>query len=156
MIMTRYTKNGEVYNGRFIEVDGMKLLSPSESVLLANGWERVTHEPTEAEVAEAERAAEQAEVIGVSSAIYDMRFAKPLDKELILNIAGNFKPTEAEVAEMERVAEIERLKEQLAATDYKAIKHAEGWLTDEEYAPTKAQRQQWRERINELEGGGDR
>ena len=41
--------------------------------------------------AEAERAAEQAEVIGVSSAIYDMRFAKPLDKELILNIAGDFK-----------------------------------------------------------------
>lgn len=41
--------------------------------------------------AEAERAAEQAEVIGVSSAIYDMRFAKPLDKELILSIAGNFK-----------------------------------------------------------------
>jgi 1-deoxy-D-xylulose-5-phosphate synthase len=41
--------------------------------------------------AEAERAVEQAEVIGVSSAIYDMRFAKPLDKELILNIAGDFK-----------------------------------------------------------------
>lgn len=65
-------------------------------------------------------------------------------------------PSAEEVAEMERVAEIERLKEQLAATDYKAIKHAEGWLTTEEYAPTKAQRQQWRERINELEGGGDR
>lgn len=107
--MTRYEKNGSAYNGRFIEVDGMKLLSPSESVLLANGWERVTQEPTE-----------------------------------------------AEVAEMERVVEIERLKEQLAATDYKAIKHTEGWLTTEEYAPTKAQRQQWRERINELEGGGDR
>lgn len=69
--------------------------------------------------------------------------------------AAPHKPTEAEVAEMERVAEIERLKEQLAANDYKAIKHAEGWLTDEEYAPTKAQRQQWRERINELEGGSE-
>lgn len=81
--------------------------------------------------------------------------------EAMLEAAGYRKaephrPTEAEVAEMERVAEIERLKEQLAATDYKAIKHAEGWLTTEEYAPTKAQRQQWRERINELEGGGDR
>jgi FtsZ-binding cell division protein ZapB len=65
-------------------------------------------------------------------------------------------PTEAEAAEMERVAEIERLKEQLAATDYKAIKHAEGWLTADEYAPIKEQRQQWRARINELEGGGDR
>lgn len=105
--MNYINDKGEVYNGRFIEVDGMKLLSPSESVLLANGWERVPHQPSE-----------------------------------------------AEVAEMERVAEIERLKEQLAATDYKAIKHAEGWLTADEYAPTKAQRQQWRERINELEGGG--
>lgn len=80
--------------------------------------------------------------------------------EAMLEAAGYHKavphqPTEAEVAEMERVAEIERLKEQLAATDYKAIKHAEGWLTDEEYAPTKAQRQQWRERINELEGGSE-
>lgn len=41
--------------------------------------------------ADAEQAAEQAEVIGVSSAIYDMRFAKPIDKELVLAIAGNFK-----------------------------------------------------------------
>ena len=43
-----------------------------------------------------------------------------------------------------------------AAGYHKAIKHAEGWLTAEEYATTKAQRQQWRERINELEGGSDR
>ena len=45
-----------------------------------------------------------------------------------------------------------------AAGYHKAAPHqpTEGWLTDEEYAPTKAQRQQWRERINELEGGGDR
>ena len=89
--MTRYTKNGEAYNGRFIEVEGIKLLSPSESVLEAAGYHKtVPHQPTE-----------------------------------------------AEVAEMEMVAEIERLKEQLAA---------------DEYAPTKAQRQQWRARINELEG----
>lgn len=47
--------------------------------------------------------------------------------------------------------EIARLKEQLTDTDYKAIKYAEGWLTADEYAETKAQRQQWRDRINELE-----
>ena len=40
---------------------------------------------------EAEQAAEQAEVIGVSTAIYDMRFAKPLDEKLLLAIGGKFK-----------------------------------------------------------------
>lgn len=108
--MARYkNEQGEVYNGRWIEVNGMKLLSPSESVLLANGWERVTNEPTE-----------------------------------------------AEVEEMERVAEIDGLKALLMESNDEALKFAEGWLSAEEYAPTKAQRQQWRARINELEGGGDR
>lgn len=61
--MTNYiNEQGEVYNGRFIEVDGMKLLSPSESVLLANGWERVEHEPTEEEVAEMQRQAWRDEI----------------------------------------------------------------------------------------------
>jgi hypothetical protein len=46
---------------------------------------------------------------------------------------------------------IEMLKNELAATDYKAIKYAEGWLTEEEYAPIKAQRQLIRDEINILE-----
>ena len=48
-------------------------------------------------------------------------------------------------------AEIAGLKSALAGTDYMAIKHSEGWISDEEYAETKAQRQVWRDRINELE-----
>lgn len=51
-------------------------------------------------------------------------------------------PTEQIVAE---------LKQQLAETDYKAIKYAEGWYTEEEYAPIKAEREALRERIRELE-----
>jgi hypothetical protein len=47
--------------------------------------------------------------------------------------------------------EISILKNHLQATDYQAIKYAEGWLTAEEYEPIKAQRQQWREEINRLE-----
>lgn len=47
--------------------------------------------------------------------------------------------------------EIAELKKKLGATDYQAIKYAEGFLTEEEYADMKAQRQAWRERINELE-----
>ena len=46
---------------------------------------------------------------------------------------------------------IEILKQKLKDTDYKAIKYAEGQLTEEEYASTKAERQSWRDRINELE-----
>ena len=43
------------------------------------------------------------------------------------------------------------LKAQLAATDYKALKYAEGELSEEEYAPTKALRKSLRAEINELE-----
>ena len=42
-------------------------------------------------LADAEQAAEQAQVVGVSVAVYDMRFAKPLDKELIVDVARKFK-----------------------------------------------------------------
>lgn len=47
--------------------------------------------------------------------------------------------------------EIEILKKKLSNTDYKAIKYAEGQLTEEEYGPIKQERQSWRNRINELE-----
>ena len=50
--------------------------------------------------------------------------------------------------------EIAELKAKLEATDYQAIKYAEGLLSDEEYAEMKAQRQAWRDRINELEALG--
>jgi 1-deoxy-D-xylulose-5-phosphate synthase len=41
--------------------------------------------------ADAEQAAEKADLIGVSTAVYDMRFAKPLDEELIEKVAHKFK-----------------------------------------------------------------
>lgn len=59
-------------------------------------------------------------------------------------------PFNAEKANIE--AEINTLKHELAKTDYQAIKYAEGWLSEEEYAPIKAHRQSLRDRINELEG----
>lgn len=46
---------------------------------------------------------------------------------------------------------IDILKLKLQETDYKAIKYSEGWLTEEEYAPIKAERQALREEINRLE-----
>lgn len=43
------------------------------------------------------------------------------------------------------------LKRYLAETDYQAIKYSEGAISEEEYADMKAQRQAWRDEINELE-----
>lgn len=48
--------------------------------------------------------------------------------------------------------QIEVLKNNLLNSDYKAIKYAEGFITEEDYAPIKAQRQAWRDEINRLEG----
>ena len=52
---------------------------------------------------------------------------------------------------MNNIIKIFLLKTRLAETDYKAIKYAEGWLTEEEYAPIKTKRQAIREEINKLE-----
>ena len=49
---------------------------------------------------------------------------------------------------LERIAELKGL---LTSTDYKAIKFAEGLLTEEEYAETRTERQSWRDEINLLE-----
>ena len=42
-------------------------------------------------------------------------------------------------------------KQNLKLTDYKAIKYAEGLMTDKEYKPIKAEREEWRRQINEYE-----
>ena len=47
--------------------------------------------------------------------------------------------------------QIFELKQKLESSDYKAIKYAEGWISEEEYAPIKAERQALRDKINELE-----
>lgn len=49
------------------------------------------------------------------------------------------------------LSEIESLKAQLVATDYKAIKFAEGELSATDYEPIRIQRRALRQRINELE-----
>lgn len=59
--------------------------------------------------------------------------------------------TPEDIQREEYAAEILTLKQSLADTDYKAIKYAEGVMTDEDYQATGIQRQAWRRRINELE-----
>lgn len=46
---------------------------------------------------------------------------------------------------------IELLKQQLARTDYKTLKYAEGLISDEDYAPIKEDRQVLRNQINALQ-----
>ena len=59
--------------------------------------------------------------------------------------------TEQDLLKDQYRLEITQLKKQLSDTDYKAIKFAEGQLTEEEYSPIRIQRQSYRDRINELE-----
>ena len=44
-----------------------------------------------------------------------------------------------------------QLKGELSDSDYKAIKFAEGWISEEDYAPIRAERQAIRDEINEIE-----
>jgi len=75
-----------------------------------------------------------------------------VDDELII-------PTEEEKEEFFRkqaehqtiLRRIAELKHFLADSDYKAIKHSEGLISDEDYEPIKLQRQAWRNEINSYE-----
>jgi hypothetical protein len=60
-------------------------------------------------------------------------------------------PTEYEKAQ----ARIAELKQLLAGTDYVVLKIAEGVATREDYESVLAQRQAWREEINQLETIGE-
>ena len=73
---------------------------------------------------------------------------------MIINVNGiDREATEEEIARLQPTIQeqIEMLKQQLKDTDYKAIKYAEGFISDEDYAETKALRQSWRDEINRLE-----
>lgn len=56
-----------------------------------------------------------------------------------------------EQSKQSRDEQIAKLKNELADTDYKAIKYSEGWFTEEEYAPIKDMRESLRDKIRKLE-----
>lgn len=49
------------------------------------------------------------------------------------------------------MGEINGYKQLLNQSDYQALKFAEGTLSEKDYAPIRAKRQEWRDKINELE-----
>lgn len=63
-------------------------------------------------------------------------------------------PTQEEMAAAAKSEKLATLQKLLDDTDYKAIKYAEGVITAEEFAPTKAKRQAWREAYNAIEAAG--
>ena len=56
---------------------------------------------------------------------------------------------QAEIDEIQY--KIDETKAKLSQTDYQAIKYFEGFISETDYAPIKAQRQAWRDEINALE-----
>ena len=60
--------------------------------------------------------------------------------------------TEQDLLKDQYRLEITQLKKQLSDTDYKAIKYAEGQISEDEYSKIKSERQGYRDRINYLEG----
>ena len=66
----------------------------------------------------------------------------------------DYTKTAEEIAREERRTRVKRiaeLKENLTRTTTEAIMYSEGILTEEQYAPIKAQRQAWQDEINTLE-----
>lgn len=78
----------------------------------------------------------------------DERFVKPTPPEGFLYDEGTGTFYHESYPIMQ---EINELKQNLVASDYKAIKFMEGEISEVDYAPIKIQRQGWRARINELE-----
>ena len=60
-------------------------------------------------------------------------------------------PTDAELLEQAKNSKLWRIKGLLAATDYKCLKYADGELTENEYAETKAYRAGLRAAYNAVE-----
>ena len=58
---------------------------------------------------------------------------------------------EYDETQKEQYTRMRELKQKLSETDYKALKFADGALTEVEYAPIKTARQSWRDEINEIE-----
>jgi len=91
--------------------------------------------------------------------IVDKEGVEPVEAyDEVENIQVYIPYTKKELKEIEEQEQLEHLKSELelnkqliANSDYKAIKYAEGWYTDEEYEPIKQEREEIRKVIRKLE-----
>lgn len=58
--------------------------------------------------------------------------------------------TDSELKHLKNEIELNKLKQLLAESDYKAIKYAEGYYTEEEYKPIREYRESLREQIRDI------
>lgn len=72
-------------------------------------------------------------------------------REEVEDIAVYVPYTKKELKQIANNKRIIELKELLNNSDYKAIKYAEGELSNEEYAPIREERKLWRAEINQLQ-----
>ena len=88
----------------------------------------------------------------LSANVQRIEFPEGADRE---DIAAHFDYyfDAAERKEVKQAAELKiaRVERMLAATDYKALKVADGALSAEEYAPWKQLRAHWRTVVNEMQ-----
>lgn len=79
--------------------------------------------------------------------------AKTKQSTMVERVLTEEEISKIELEKVKRLTEkkITELKQQLENTDYKAIKFAEGEISEEEYEPIKQQRKAWRLEINELQ-----
>lgn len=73
------------------------------------------------------------------------------NNELVVEDVELNEEQEKQVVKMETIDKINYYKSQLQATDYKALKFIDGEFTEEEYAPIREERKEYRRKIRELE-----
>ena len=74
-----------------------------------------------------------------------------VDKFIGGKIVRDNKTYKKTLERVEKQARIEELKQLLKDSDYKLFKYLEGELSEEEFSTYKAERQSWRNEINQLE-----
>lgn len=80
----------------------------------------------------------------------------PSDRQLelagyVIKEEAYSEPSQEELEQQAKLQRIEELKYLLQASDYKAIKFAEGEMSAEEYESSRLERRAWRDEINVLE-----
>lgn len=85
-----------------------------------------------------------------------VEYKEAYDEYLDIYVFKLFTKEELKINELNNLinnkqADIDSLKLCLLNTDYKVLKYIDGLYTDEEYAPIKAQRQIYRNEINNIE-----
>lgn len=78
-------------------------------------------------------------------------FDKVINGQLIHDEAANKKAYEDMLKKLDITNQINTLKNELDSSDYKAIKHSEGLISDEDYEIIKQEREALRVQIRELQ-----